>query len=512
MTSKKIIDYLKIDKMEFTFQFQSHPNYPSALAFSDTLNFMGVSNNAYELEKHYWEELPEEFITIYKNNFSLVQRKGKQAKIFTDEEKLISFDELKENSKDFILLIEKNAEERVSGNDTKIQKIFISLLFAISLSVSLINWNLSSFLFQLLSFAGLYIFLEIFKEKFGKESPVLQNFCGAGAKQNTIKDSCKTIIQSEDFKIFGLKFSDFGFIYFIGLSVLPLLIANNSVLFCGISGLALCSVVYSVYYQISKNSFCKICGLVIGILISQFTVAYLFYSSPFQTTEIFIALFTFLIIFFVVYQFSITIEEKEKHRKANIKNLRFKRNYEIFKDQLLKEDNKVNFKINSGGFILGNPDAEFKISIVSNPFCGYCKDAHLLLEKLILQYPNDLQVQIRFNYGGKNDTELTYLLSVFKNLYINQGEEKFCKALNFWYETRNFEAVKQKYPLEKETDLSDIIALSQDNSANNLNFTPLLIINNYQFPKSYDREDIFYFIDDLLEDEEILNEKEVSLL
>lgn len=152
------------------------------------------------------------------------------------------------------------------------------------------------------------------------------------------------------------------------------------------------------------------------------------------------------------------------------------------------------------------------MSIVSNPFCGYCKDAHLLLEKLILQYPNDLQVQIRFNYGGKNDTELTYLLSVFKNLYENQGEEKFSKALNFWYETRDLEAVKQKYPLEKETDLSDIIALSQDNSANNLNFTPLLIINNYQFPKSYDREDIFYFIDELLEDEEILNEKEVSLL
>ena len=30
---------LKIPKEEFLFQFQSHPNYPSALAFSDTLNF-----------------------------------------------------------------------------------------------------------------------------------------------------------------------------------------------------------------------------------------------------------------------------------------------------------------------------------------------------------------------------------------------------------------------------------------------------------------------------------------
>lgn len=409
------------------------------------------------------------------------------------------------------MLFEKAESEKVNKKNY-LHFILLSIFVTILLYYSLNDWNFWSFTFQILSGIGIYIFAEIFREKFGQNSVVLQNFCGSGAKQNTPKDSCKTIIQSEDFKIFGLKFSDFGFIYFIGLSVLPLLISKTSVLFLGISGLALCSVVYSVYYQISKKSFCKICGLVIGILISQFAVAYLFYSSPFQTTEISIALFTFLIIFFVVYQFSITIEEKEEHRKANIKNLRFKRNYDIFKDQLLKEDNKVDFKINNGGFILGNSKAEIKISVVSNPFCGFCKDAHLLLEKLVLQYPEKLQVQIRFNYGGKNDTELTDLLSVFKNVYINQGEEKFNKVLNFWYETRDLDLFKQKYPFQNEIDLSDIISLSQDNTANHLNFTPMLIINNYQFPKNYDRDDIFYFIDELLEDEGILDEQEVSLL
>ncbi|MEN2436552.1 ABC transporter permease [Weeksellaceae bacterium A-14] len=512
MSFEKLTQQLKIDSKEFHFQFQSHPNYPTALAFSNTLNFLGIINEAYELEKDYWEELPKEFVTIYENNFTLVQRKGTQAKIFTDEEKQISFDELKKNSKDFILLLEKNTEEKVSKKDTIFPKIIIAVVFGLLLSVSFLNWNLWSFLFQLLSFAGLYMFSEIFKEKFGKGSPLLQNFCGVDIKQSTYRDACKTIIQSEDFKIYNLKFSDFGFIYFIGLSILPLLVVNMSILFCGISGLALCSIIYSVYYQISRKSFCKICGVVIGILISQFAIAYLFFGLPFQTSEIIIAIFTFLVVFLGVYQFSVTIEEKEKHRKANIKNLRFKRNYEIFKDQLLKRDNKVDFKVNTGGFILGNPNAEFKISIVSNPFCGYCKGAHLLLEKLILQYPNNLQAQIRFNYGGKNDTELTYLLSVFKNLYINQGEKKFSKALNFWYETRDLDVFKEKYPLQNEIDLSDIIELSKDNAINHLNFTPLLIINNYQFPKNYDREDISFFIDELLEDEEILNEKEVSFL
>jgi hypothetical protein len=39
MIFDKLINYLKLDKQEFIFQFNSHPNYPSALAFSDTLNF-----------------------------------------------------------------------------------------------------------------------------------------------------------------------------------------------------------------------------------------------------------------------------------------------------------------------------------------------------------------------------------------------------------------------------------------------------------------------------------------
>ena len=41
MIFDKLINHLKLDKQEFIFQFNSHPNYPSALAFSDTLNFYG---------------------------------------------------------------------------------------------------------------------------------------------------------------------------------------------------------------------------------------------------------------------------------------------------------------------------------------------------------------------------------------------------------------------------------------------------------------------------------------
>ncbi|MBF5027944.1 hypothetical protein [Planobacterium oryzisoli] len=60
MNLDKLTKKLNVNTQEFKFQFQSHPNYPSALALSDTLNFLGIENSAYELEKEYWNEIPTE--------------------------------------------------------------------------------------------------------------------------------------------------------------------------------------------------------------------------------------------------------------------------------------------------------------------------------------------------------------------------------------------------------------------------------------------------------------------
>lgn len=109
-----LISKLRIDSNEFFFQFQSHPAYPSALAFSDTLNFLGVKNDAYELEKEFWEELPSEFITLYQNNFALIRRFNDKVNVLIDKEEIISFEELKENSQNFILLFEKSSTENAA--------------------------------------------------------------------------------------------------------------------------------------------------------------------------------------------------------------------------------------------------------------------------------------------------------------------------------------------------------------------------------------------------------------
>lgn len=41
--------HIKIDKEEFKYQLETHPDYPSLLAFSDTLSFFNIPNIAIKL-------------------------------------------------------------------------------------------------------------------------------------------------------------------------------------------------------------------------------------------------------------------------------------------------------------------------------------------------------------------------------------------------------------------------------------------------------------------------------
>ncbi len=81
------------------------------------------------------------------------------------------------------------------------------------------------------------------------------------------------------------------------------------------------------------------------------------------------------------------------------------------------------------------------------------------------------------------------------------------EALNYWHNENNIDKFKKKYnPLIYETEMTGIIDLAEDNKSFALTYTPQILINNYLFPHIFDREDIMYFIDELLEYEEILNE------
>lgn len=499
MKIDKITNFLNLDKAEFHLQFKSHPNYPSALAFSDTLNFLGVKNDAYNLENEYWEELPEEFITVYDNNFALIKKENNAYTVYSEDVKTISKEELYKNSTDFVLLFEK--EEQIKTKNTVKYKNWVFAILGVLVLYTFFQQNWFEAVFNLLSIVGVYVSLELFNKKFGQTSTILNNICGGNATNS--QTNCSKIIDSDRINIFGLKISDFSLVYFIGILLLGIFLPAAGLVLKIITSISVLVILYSIFIQIFvEKALCKVCLLIITILVLQIVLSQFYFPIFFKLNNVILSIFAFVLSFSALVFINDILLQKEELKKSNLKNLKFKRNYELFKRELLLRE-KINFRNNKGGFFLGNKEAKLHISLISNPYCGFCKDAHIILEKLLKKYPDDISAQIRLNYFAENtNEEYTELLKLLDSTYKNESEKKFSTILENWFVNRDLQKLKAK-PIESIDSLDVFIEIANENRELQFTFTPLLLINGYQFPEKYDREDIFYFIDDLLEEENL---------
>ncbi len=498
---KDAISKLGLNFEEFLFQFQSHPHYPSALAFSDTLKFMGIKNDAYELDKEYWSKLPEVYIALVDNSFSLVEKRGNDFTIYSDKIKTLNKEELYKNSDDFVLLFEKTNNVKPTAFFNF--RPFIYTIFGIIFLYSLLEFTWCESMFNLLSLLGVYISLELFNQKFGQESVVVSNICSGAANSNS-KSSCAKIFSADKTNVLGLKISDFSLIYFLGITFIGLLLPGSQFILKIISLISVVVILYSLYVQtFVEKSLCRVCLFIIFILLAQIAVSSFYFSLVISLPIVFISVIAFISLFLTIAFLNNLINQKEELKKSNAKNLRFKRNYELFKRELLSKD-KIEFS-DENIFFLGKKNAKLHISVISNPYCGFCKDAHKILEDLLSKYPDKISAQLRFNYvGGNVEEKYTQLISGFLNIYKNKSQQEFLKAIDSWFENRDEEEISKKTKSKVSEDLTDIIQNTVENIEAQLNFTPIFIINGYQFPDKYERDDIFYFIDDLLEDEEIM--------
>jgi len=397
--------------------------------------------------------------------------------------------------------------EDVSEKSKINYKWLFYFLISLLLFYSLLLFTWHQVLYNVFSFLGIFISLEVFNRKFGKESLVINNLCGA-SNINTSKSGCTKIIDSDKINILGLKLSDFSLIYFVSILILGLFFPSTEVVLKLSSLSSLIIIIYSLSVQIFiEKKFCKICLIIISLLIIQIFISYFFFKFNFDLKTFLLSSICFIVTLFIIIHLNDLLKHKEEFKKSSLINLKFKRNYKIFKREL--KENHIIFEFKSSLFFLGNKDSNIKISLITNPYCGFCKEAHIMLEKTLNRYPN-ISAQIRFNYFPDNaDHELTLLISAFKNIYDKNGEKDFLRAVEFWYIDRNIESFKKKYKsyLNQSNNLLDITTMAEENKNNDISFTPALVINQYQFPKSYNIEDMLYFIDELVEDEEILNEK-----
>ena len=85
---------ISLDKKEFEFQIQSHPDYPSLLSISDTLSFFNIDNGAMRIGISEIEFLPERFIALlidpnHKTKLYFIEKNGNEYHYTNDKKQSI---------------------------------------------------------------------------------------------------------------------------------------------------------------------------------------------------------------------------------------------------------------------------------------------------------------------------------------------------------------------------------------------------------------------------------------
>ncbi len=523
---KAVISFLKILQVKVNNTtvnetMQNHPDYPSMLCISDSLNKWNIPNAAAKIEPSALDELLVPFI----------------AHINDRENPLVIITEVNENSvtwlsknysipasidkEDFLktwkgiyLIAEPTEASGEKDYKVNLQKAFINTLiptalffllatlfftsfYKTSLTSTVINLP-AVFIQWILLFAGVIVTSLLLWYEVDKNNPVLQKVCTGIAKGNF-----NSILTGKQAKLFGwLSWSEVGFFYFAGGLLVLSFIGINSLAVLGWLGiLALPYTIFSVYYQwrIAKQ-WCVLCLAVqallllgaLNIFINHLLLPLKGYSV-FYFTNILLLYFLPVLLWYVLKPFVLQLQQSKTTKREF---LRIKFNSQIF-ETLLKKQKAITIPADGLGIALGNPKAANSLIKICNPYCPPCAKAHPKIEKLLEETPN-LKAQIIFTTPNKPEHPAYEPVNHLMAIAAENDIDKTTQALDDWYlpKEKDYAIFNKKYPLNGELSKqgNKIEAMDRWCKALEIKATPTILINGYQLPDAYSIEDLQYFL------------------
>lgn len=509
---------IKTDFDELEFQLLSHPSYPSLHSVTGVLNHFGIDNLALKVPvtRDVLGQLPKAFITLNGRDEFLVAIKegGMVSTISTDgKRKELSVNKFLKSWRGVVVVIEKEDKIPKKTSNNKVNNVVylitICIIFGLFFFQDPTAFQVSHFLFSII---GLAISALIVRHEMGLNTRFLHKVCSANEAT-----SCDAVLNSKGATILRwFKLSDGSFVYFLGLALswnilLIFRISDFPIVLLTLSALPI--TLYSVFYQVLVvKKWCPLCLGIVAVLWMQACTLVFFenFLITLNVNSISILLFLFGFWFaFSFWLFSKPLLMKQIELKTlSIAHNKFKRNYALF-DALLSKSNKVRTgipEIDDREIVLGNAHAPIELLIVTNPLCIYCKSAHNDLKGLLRRNHDNFRILIRFNVPTKNEENLDYRVTCrLLELYSYEPKEMVFEALNEVYlDNKDLNIWLSKWGEVKDTSFKYLLERQQQwCHSNGINFTPAVLINGREFPKEYERGDIAYFVEDLIEGTEI---------
>ena len=501
---------------ELKLQLLSHPSYPSLHSITGVLDHFNIDHLALEVPRDIetLKQLPESFISLTSNEngkeFTLVTQHGNSMDLLYGDKKKkrVSLDEFLHIWSGVIVVTEK---ETVETPDKKVSDTTVSNAFYMASTLSLIGifFFAKPSLFQstqfILALIGMGVSFLTVKHELGFQSKALDKICTATETTN-----CDAVLNSKGASLSKhLKLSDVSFMYFAGLVfswILSATFSTTATAMIILSILALPVTLYSIYYQFKiVKKWCPLCLGIVTVLWLQSCATFIFNGSltniKFSFTDSFILFFSFLVVASLWMFIKPLLKKKQELGKLEIEHHKFKRNFDLFNAVYSKGMSIDHLVVDSKEIVLGNKNAPLNILMVTNPSCFYCKEAHTDMEKILAKNPDDVAITVRFSVPQDKDNMANQVVCRILEIYNTQPIEICERALH--------EAYKKDVDLNEwllkwgETDnaiYNEVLKKQKDWCLqNNTNFTPALFINGRQFPKEYNRSDLNYFIEDLIE-------------
>lgn len=502
-----------IKNFELRKQFFSDPD-DGLLPITNTLGFFNIEHIAANVPKTALQQLPESFIAQVKGekteHIVLVSKTNTdkiKLELNNKKELLLTKAEFLNDWTGLIIAIAENKKVSKSKFTLK-QKLNTLTALNVVLLIILVGVTTKSYIqtsYFLLCLCGLVLAALFIKEKFGQQR-LASKFCKINATT-----SCEGVLTSKSAQITkDLDLSDAVMIYFLFNTISFLIIPNSSV-FLVTTLLSIPIIFYSVYQQYAViKKWCPLCLVVATVLVLQCVLQINALTEfSFSLNEILILTTILILIIASWYSVKPLLIAKQKSDTLEIKNLSFRRNYNLFLpfynnlETIQTEDDKIS------QISLGTKNPLIKLTIITNPLCQSCIDAHHIYMSLLEEYKDSIQLNYRFLVPvGDRTNHKTIISERLLQLFLENDRAVFQEAFHDWY---NFKSVKKWIKKWSRCENTDYNKLLVDQASwhlkQGINSSPTVLINGKLFPKFYNPKDIRNFIEPLFE--QISNDSEV---
>lgn len=497
-------------KNEFKDLFLSHPNYPSLFAITDSLDLLSVENAAVRVSKEQIVDLPSNFLAYFKEELILVEKAKNFVRINTIKKGSLkmSYEKFLLDWNGVVVAIEPN--NVIARENLKVEfswlKYGLPLLLVTGLSFFYNTYNLFSVVFLITSILGFVVSIFIVQEKLGFKNSIISKFCNLSSNS-----SCNSVInnnQTNENKWISLP--DLPLIFFSSSLIAILVQPLSSSIFVGfLSLLAIPIIVSSIWIQkFEIQKWCVMCLMVSSLIFVQSAIWFAsdLFTLSFSFTEIFPFLLSVVVLVPTWLVLRSLIKNVLSSENALKEMKKFKRNYSLL-NFLSKKVPHIKGLEDLRGLNFGNRNAVVKLSVIISPSCENCHKTFQEAFDLVLRFPDKIYLNVLFNINPEN-IENPYKIVVERLLTINRSSPgKTVEAISDWH-IKNIGLKKwlKKWHVDSVSMMinQEIQKQYEWCSKNDFNYTPVKIVNERLFPNEYDLSELKYFLNDFIEEVEVL--------